>query len=143
MIYIRLTEKNVPLLKWTTFETPIWRNQLSIRINYQWDRVCNFFWLIPIYFYPFLQKALKLKKKHPWWLCRRQEIIVIFTAFKNDSPGPAYSFDPLLGPRGKENRPSFSFGVRPKTPGKFSFRSGSEFTIVEDNTYTCFSPRRH
>ncbi|XP_045195539.1 outer dense fiber protein 3-like [Mercenaria mercenaria] len=37
-------------------------------------------------------------------------------SFKTDSPGPAYNFDPLLGPRGKENRPSYSFGVRPRTP---------------------------
>ena len=38
-------------------------------------------------------------------------------AFKSDSPGPAYGVDPMLGPRGRENRPSYSFGIRPRTPG--------------------------
>lgn len=39
-------------------------------------------------------------------------------SIKSDSPGPAYLVDPLLGSKGKENTPSFSFGGRPKTPGR-------------------------
>ncbi|KAL4233110.1 hypothetical protein ACF0H5_007795 [Mactra antiquata] len=43
-------------------------------------------------------------------------MLQFISAFKSDSPGPAYNFDPLLGPKGKENKPSYSFGVRIKTP---------------------------
>lgn len=37
-------------------------------------------------------------------------------SFKSDSPGPAYALDPLMFTRGKEHKPAYTFGIRPKTP---------------------------